>query len=152
MRNLLLTGLLLAGACTTRTVEVPAPAPVASTTAPVVIGPRAAVDAFLGAIKAGDLQALGVAWGDKDGSIRDSKILSHEDVEKREVILTRCFKHDRYRVLSDQAAVDNERVLQVELTRGTLTRVADFYTARGADRWYVRSADMSAVKDLCAAK
>ena len=152
MRKLLLTGLLLGGACTTRTVEAPVPAPAPVTTAPVSVGPRAAIDAFLAAIKAGDLQALSLAWGDRDGAIRDSKVLSREDVEKREVILTRCFKHDRYRVLSEQAAVDNERVFQVELTRGTLTRVSDFFTAHGADRWYVRSADMAAVKDLCAAK
>ena len=150
MRKLLLIGLLFAGACQTRTVEVPAPAPVAA--APVAAGPRPALDAFLSAIRAQDLQALATAWGDKNGPVRDAKVIPREEMEQRELILIRCFKHDRARVLSESPAADNERVFQVELVRGTVTRVTDFFTAKGPDRWYVRSADMAPVKDLCSTK
>lgn len=150
MRTLLLIGLLFAGACTSRTIEVPAPAPVSA--APIVAGPRPALDAFLSAIRAQDLQALAIAWGDKNGPVRDTKVFSREEMEQRELILIRCFKHDRFRVLTESPAADGERVFQVELVRGTVTRVTDFFTAKAPDRWYVRSANMEQVKDLCSTK
>ena len=150
MRTLLLIGLLFAGACTSRTIEVPAPAPVSA--APIAAGPRPALDAFLSAIRAQDLQALAIAWGDKNGPVRDTKVFSREEMEQRELILIRCFKHDRFRVLNEAPAADGERVFQVELVRGTVTRVTDFFTAKAPDRWYVRSANMEQVKDLCSTK
>ena len=150
MRTLLLIGLLFAGACTSRTIEVPAPAPVSA--APIAAGPRPALDAFLSAIRAQDLQALAIAWGDKTGPVRDTKVFSREEMEQRELILIRCFKHDRFRVLNEAPAADGERVFQVELVRGTVTRVTDFFTAKAPDRWYVRSANMEQVKDLCSTK
>lgn len=150
MKKLLLFGLLFAGACQTRTVEVPAPAPVSAPS--VVAGPRPALDAFLSAVRAQDLQALETAWGDKNGPVRDSKVFSRAEMEQRELILIRCFKHDRARVLGESPAADGERVFQVELVRGTVTRVTDFFTTKGPDRWYVRSANMEPVKDLCSTK
>ncbi|MEO8620847.1 MAG: hypothetical protein ABI625_07270 [bacterium] len=153
MRKLLLAGLLLAGACKTRTIDVPVTAPAPVTAVPkAAIGPRPALDAFLAAIKAQDLQALAVAWGDKTGPVRDTKAFSREEMEQREIILLRCFRHDRTRVLGDAPAAGGERNFQVELMRGTVTRVADFLVVQGPDRWYVRSANMDAVKDLCSAK
>ena len=148
MKKLLLIGLLFAGACQTRTVELPAPAPVS---APVA-GPRPALDAFLAAIRAQDLQALATAWGDKNGPVRDSKLFAREEMEQRELILIRCFKHDRARVVGESPAADGERAFQVELVRGTVTRVTDFFTVKGPDRWYVRSGNMDAVKELCSTK
>ena len=149
MRKLLLIGLLFGGACQTRTIEVPAPGPVS---APTAAGPRPALDAFLSAIRAQDLQALAVAWGDKNGPVRDSKVFAREEMEQRELILIRCFKHDRARVISEAPAPDGQRDFQVELVRGTVTRVTDFFTVKGPDRWYVRSGNMDAVKDLCSTK
>ena len=152
MRKLLLIGLLFAGACKTRTTEVPATAPAPVRAPAAAIGPRSAVDAFLAAVRAQDLQALDVAWGDKTGPVRDTKAFSREEREQRELILIRCFKHDRARVLGEAPAAGGERNFQVELVRGTVTRVADFLTVQGPDRWYVRSANMDAVKDLCSTK
>jgi len=48
--------------------------------------------------------------------------------------------------------VDNERVLGVELTKGRLSRTANFNMATDGSRWYVRSADLEALRDLCADK
>lgn len=147
MRKLLI-GLLFVGACKSSTTVIPATAPVAAGAASA----RPALDVFLQAIKAQDLQALSTAWGDKNGPIRDSKIVGRQEMEERELYLMKCFKHDSYRILGESPAADNERVLQVELTRGTVKRVTDFYTAKGPDRWYVRSANLPAVQDLCTAK
>jgi len=115
-------------------------------------GPRPALDAFLSAIRGGDLQAMSENWGDKNGPVRDSKVFSREEMEQRELILFRCFKHDRARVLGETAAANGERALQVELTRGTISRITDFFVAKAPDRWYVRSANMEPVRDLCSAK
>lgn len=145
MKKLML-GLLLVAACsTTTTTTVPA-TPVPRS------GPRPALDAFLSAVRSQDLQAMSAAWGDKDGPVRDSNRLGREEVEHRELIMMCYFKHDRYRVLSDQPAPNGERVMQVELSRGTLSRSTNFFMTSAGDRWYVRTADLEPVKDLCRTK
>ncbi len=156
MRKLLLIGLLFAGACQSRTSEapvtVPMPVTVADPAGPGAVTPRLAVDGFLASVRAGDLQAMSGIWGDKNGPVRDSKIFSRQEMEQRELILIRCFKHDSFRVLGESPAVDGERVFQVELRRGTLSRVTDFFTAKGGDRWYMRYANPDPMKEFCSAK
>jgi hypothetical protein len=88
-------------------------------------------------------------WGDKNGAIRDTKRITREEVEQRELVLMCYFNHDSYKVLSDEPAVAGERKMAVTLTRGTISRTTNFYLASGGDRWYVRSADMEPVRDLC---
>jgi hypothetical protein len=139
----LLIGLLLAAACTSRST---------STVPTEAAGPRPALDAFLSAVRAQDLQAMSNVWGTKDGPVRDSKRMTRDEMERRELILMCYFKHDKYRVLQDQPAPDGERVMRVELTRGTIVRTTNFYLTKGDDRWYVRSADVEPVKDLCQQK
>jgi hypothetical protein len=55
-------------------------------------------------------------------------------------------------VLSDAPAAGGERVMSVSLTQGTLSRTTNFYLVSGKDRWYVRSADVDPVRDLCSKK
>jgi hypothetical protein len=141
VRKLLLLGLLMAGACTTRTVAVP------ETSASQ--GPRPALAEFLASVRSQDLQAMSGAWGDRDGAVRDNRKMSRSEMEQRELLLMCYFKHDSYRVLGDNPGPENERVLSVELTKGTLKRTTNFYLVRGADRWFVRSADIEPVRDLC---
>jgi hypothetical protein len=141
VRKLLLIGLLMAGACTTRTVAVPESG--------ANLGPRPALAEFLASVRAQDLQAMSGAWGDKDGAVRDNKKMSRQEMEQRELLLMCYFRHDTYRVLGESPGQDDERVLRVELTKGTLTRTTNFYLTRGNDRWFVRSADIEPVRDLC---
>jgi hypothetical protein len=144
----LLIGLLLVAACRTQTVETttrPSPAAAAS-------GARPALDAFLAAIRAKDLQALGAAWGDKSGAIRDNDRITRDELEKRELVLMCYFAHDSYQVLSDEPVAGGERRMTVRLTKGTLSRTTDFFLTSGPDRWYVRSANMEPVRDLCSKK
>ena len=140
----LLIGFLLLVACTTRTTELPSTKP-----GPVVTGARPALDAFLGAIRSKDLQALGANWGDKDGPIRDSKRISRDELEKRELLLMCYFGHDSYTVLNDEAAAGGERKMTVRLTKGTISRTTDFLIASAPERWYVRSGNVEPVRDLC---
>jgi hypothetical protein len=136
----LLIVLLLATACKTTNV-VPATSTAGT--------PRLALDQFLRAVRAQDLQAMSDVWGDKNGPVRDSKVMTRDEAERRELILICYFKHDKFRVVGEQPAIDNERIMQVELTRGTISRTTNFFLAQGQDRWYVRSADMEPVRDLC---
>ena len=146
MRKLLIGLLLIAAACTSRTTVTPVTVGAGAT------GPRGALDSFLAAIRAKDLQALGAVWGDKNGAIRDTKRISREEVEQRELLLMCYFNHDSFKVLSDAPAAGGERVMSVSLTQGTLSRTTNFYLVSGKDRWYVRSADVDPVRDLCSKK
>ena len=147
----LLIGLMLLAGCQTRTV-VEQPVNTNTTNVSVASGARPALDAFLAAIRAKDLQALGANWGDKNGAIRDSKRISRDELEKRELVLMCYFNHDSYTVLSDEPVAGGERKMTVRLTRGTLARTTDFFLTSAADRWYVRTANMDPVRDLCSKK
>ena len=134
--------LLIAAAC--RTVPESGGAP-----EPGVRGPRAAVEAFLGAVRAQDLQAMSTVWGSERGPARDI-ISDRTELEKRELVMQCYLNHDRFRILDETPGDGGARVFRVELTRGPLTRATKFTTVRGpADRWYVRDADLEPVKDLC---
>ena len=110
--------------------------------------PRAAVEAFLGAVRAQDLQAMSVVWGTRKGPARD--VVDREQLEKRELIMQCFFAHDEFRIQGDSPGENESRVFRVSLTKGPLTRETNFYTVRGpSDRWYVERADIEPVKDLC---
>jgi hypothetical protein len=141
VRKLLLMGLLVAGACTTRTVAVPESSPSQ--------GSRPALAEFLASVRSQDLQAMSGAWGDRDGAVRDNKKMSREEMEQRELLLMCYFAHDSYRVVGDSPGTNSERVLSVELSKGTMKRTTNFYLVQGRDRWFVRSADIEPVRDLC---
>jgi hypothetical protein len=144
----LLIGFLLLAACTTRSTVIPATTGAAAAPS----GARPALDAFLAAIRSKDLQALGANWGDKDGPIRDSKRISLDELEKRELLLMCYFSHDSYTVLSDDGAAGGERKLTVRLTKGTLSRTTDFLLASAPERWFVRTGNVEPVRDLCSRK
>jgi hypothetical protein len=142
VKKLLIVLLLLASACQTTNTVIPPTSAAA--------GPRPALDQFLAAVRTQDLQAMSAAWGNKEGPVRESRIMTRDEVERRELILMCYFRHDRYRVLGEQPAPNDERVMQVELTKGTISRTTNFFLVQGRDRWFVRSADMEPVRDLCA--
>ena len=111
--------------------------------------PRAAVQTFLTAVKAQDLQAMSNVWGSEKGPAREI-IDDRAELEKREIVMQCYLNHDRYRILDDVAGQGQERVFRVELTKGSLTRTTTFTTVRGpSDRWFVLTADLEPVKELC---
>ena len=91
-------------------------------------------------------------WGDKNGPVREAKVMSRDDMEQRELYLIRCLKHDSFRVLGDSPAVDGERLMRVELVRGTVAKTTDFSMARSGDRWFVKNVALDPVKSLCTAR
>ena len=110
--------------------------------------PQLAVDAFLKAVNAKDLQAMSTVFGTKNGSARET--MDHTELEKREVILACYFAHDSSRILGESPGLQGHRDVRVELKKGTLTRQTTFFTIKGpGDRWYVDNMDIAAVRDFC---
>jgi hypothetical protein len=147
--------LLFAAACRSKPAMPPTPAagsPAvsgASTGAPTA---RAAVEAFLGAVRSGDLQAVGGIWGTVDGAARD--LMRREELEQRTFLMVCYLKHDDFRIVSELPSAPGQRKMVVELRRGTSLRrstTVNAITARNG-RWYVLEVDLDAVRDFCQQK
>ena len=127
------------------------PRPARTGSAPQSIGassPRAAVDRFLAAVRAQDLQAMSIIWGTANGPARDQ--MPQDQLEKRELIMQCYLLHDQSRVVRDQPGATGKREFLVELTKGPLVRTTTFYAVEGPDdRWFVENVDLEPVKDLC---
>ncbi|HJU72690.1 MAG TPA: hypothetical protein VJ717_03015 [Gemmatimonadaceae bacterium] len=110
--------------------------------------PRRAVELFLAAVNAQDIQQMSVVWGTEKGPARDQ--LPRQELERREIIMQQCFAHDRYRVIDEVPGEGGVRMLRVEITRGGVSRTPQFQTIKGpSERWYVLDADVAAMRDLC---
>ncbi len=152
MKKLLLA-LLVLSACSrsTTTTTTGAGAPRTTTGGPQLVGaptPRMAVEQFLAAVRAQDLQAMSTVFGTSRGPSRDN--MDREQLEKRLIILQCYFNHDKFRILGDNPGEAGHRVLAVELTRGRLVRTPHFYTIEGPrNRWFVDNMEIAAVKEFC---
>jgi hypothetical protein len=110
--------------------------------------PRQAVQAFLDAVKAKDLQAMSEVWGNDKGPARDR--IPRDELEKRELLMTCYLQHDSAAILGEVPGGDGRRVLTVRLTRGRVNREVPFTAVRGpAERWYMESAAIERVQDFC---
>jgi len=142
--------LMLAACRTTSTTTSNAGAPAPATGNQSIGGPtpRLAVEQFLVAVHAQDLQAMSTVFGTSRGASRDN--IDREQLEKRLIILQCYFNHDKFRIISENAGEAGHRVLTVELTRGRLIRLPHFYTIRGpGDRWFVDNMEIAAVREFC---
>ena len=142
----LLVPLVLFGACRSEPAPVPAPS-----TGYGAASPRAAVEEFFKAIKAGDLQAISTVWGNEQGPLVNDRSVGREEIEKRELLMICFFNHDDAQVLEQvQSGDPSQTVFQTELTRGNLKRRPTISTVRGPQgRWFVVNADIQAVRDFC---
>ena len=112
------------------------------------VAPRRAVEEFMGAVKSQDLQAMSVVWGTEKGPARDH--LDRTELEKREIIMTGCYSHDRFRILGESPGTGGRRMVRVEIVRANKTKTPHFTTVKGpSDRWYVLDADFDAMRDFC---
>ena len=144
MKQWIVAALVLVGAACARK-PAPGTPGVALTGAPA---PRQAVEQFLAAVNAQDLQAISVVWGTSKGPARDQ--MERSELERREIIMQGCYAHDRFRILEEGPAPGGERNVRVEITRGRTTATPTFAVVQGpSNRWYVRDAGISAMTALC---
>jgi hypothetical protein len=146
-------GLLLVGACQTTTQQVvgSAATPAVSTSGSGKYGaadPAMAVKGFMVAAKKTDLQAMGDLWGDQTGLARDR--FSADELQKRELYVMRCLRHDSYDIIGDAPSLGGARAVVVQVSYGDLTRSANVEVVRGpSQRWYVRDVDTKSLQDIC---
>jgi hypothetical protein len=115
---------------------------------PGAVGPRQAVERFLGAAKAGDIQELGIAWGTAKGPARES--MERTELDKRVTVMAGCYDAEKHRIVDEQPGEGGKRVLRVEMTKAGITRTPRFTTVKGpSDRWYVEDADFAAITAFC---
>lgn len=109
---------------------------------------RLAVEQFLGAVRAQDIQAMTAVWGTSRGPARET--MEPDQLERRAIILQCYLAHDQFRIVTEAAGEAGRRVFRVELTRGNATRQPAFYTIPGPNqRWYVENVELAAVRDFC---
>ena len=150
MKKLIMAVVLL-GACRTSP-----PVVVTTATAPTSgnltggADAQGAIRAFMAAAKQQDLQALGAVWGNASGPARDA--ISREELEKRELIMMKCLRHDRYDVAGEAPNPGGSRAMVVNLTYKDLSRSTNFVVVRGpANRWYVEKFDLDPLQAICLA-
>ncbi|HVT39820.1 MAG TPA: hypothetical protein VHE78_12290 [Gemmatimonadaceae bacterium] len=102
--------------------------------------PRTAVERFLAAARAQDMQAISAVWGNDKGSQRDQ--VDRQELEKREVIMIALLRHDQANISAPQAAPGGRLKMTVDLKQGSLTASPVFTVVRGpSNRWYVEDFD-----------
>jgi hypothetical protein len=145
-------------ACGPKVTSTTTTAPVGSTTAPAPVAApsnvtggasaRSAVEQFLNAVRAQDIQAMSVIFGTDRGPSRDN--MNREELERRLVILQCYFNHDKFRILGETPGEGGHRVVQVEITKSGVNRTPSFYAIMGpSSRWYVDNMEIAAVRDFC---
>src|SRR5688572_22785813 len=75
-----------------------------------------AVDQFLRAVNAKDIQAMGTVFGTKSGPARET--MDRTELEKRLIILSCYFQHDSARTLGEAGGEAGHREVRVELKKG----------------------------------
>ncbi len=148
--------LVLLTAC--KTVSVPAPVTVGpgSTIISAPAGavasgdgaptPRAAVETYLAAAKAQDIQAMSSVWGDETGSIRKTR--GRDEVEKRAIIVS-CFLKTSTATVGEPSRGEGARLLvPTTLTQGKVSASPKFTVTQGpGQRWFVMDFDMTLLQN-----
>lgn len=117
--------------------------------APGAPTPQAAVEKFLAAVRAQDLQAMATIWGTAKGPARDDSRLGRDELEKRELIMQCYLSHEKYRILGETRGTQ-DKGFRVSLSSGPITRETTFTVVSGpSSRWYVENADLQPLTDLC---
>ena len=110
--------------------------------------PRLAVEQFLAAARAQDLQAFSAIWGSERGAARD--IVDRKQLEKRELTMMCYLTHDRYEIGGDLTPKPGEHDYTVDITRGSQTRETKITAVQGpSERWYILDVQLAPLQDLC---
>jgi hypothetical protein len=109
---------------------------------------RSAVKAFLDAGRAQDLQALSAVWGSANGPLRN--VITHDQLEKRELIVMCFLKHDSDVIGNPSAAAGSRMIFPATLTQGAITKSTTVTAIIGpSSRWYVETIDLPKIEAFC---
>ncbi len=112
---------------------------------------EAAVQQFLFAAKAQDLQAMSAVWGNAESPVRDRA--DRQQLERRLLLMTCHLRHDESRIGSGNAGVAGTVQHRVDLTQGDKKASPMFTTVRNTKtrRWFVQDFDFAATSGFCTA-
>ncbi len=112
--------------------------------------PRGAVERFLAAARAKDLQQFAAVWGTAKGPARDH--MERGELEKRELVLFCLLTHDQSRIGASQMAEAGKQQFPVELQSGIRSASTRLTVVRGpSDRWFVENVEVEPLRELCRA-
>jgi hypothetical protein len=135
MRPIVLSGLVLVAACTTKVIEPVAP----------VAAPAAVAAAFMQAVADSNFDQMGELWGTNQGSAAATK--SPPNWLQRVAVMHAYLKGGAHRVLGEEPGVArrDRRQLMIEISRSGCTRTVPFtmiLTKQGS--WLVNAIDLNA--------
>ncbi len=112
--------------------------------------PRDAVERFLATAKSQDYDGMGLVFGSKAGPARST--IGKVELQKREFIFMRCFRHDRFDIGTETGKPTGERVLGTQIWFKDLTASTSFTLVQGPnERWYVEQFEPDPLQRICAA-
>ncbi|NIM48468.1 MAG: hypothetical protein GTN62_02135 [Gemmatimonadales bacterium] len=114
---------------------------------PAPADPEAAVRAFLGAVRANSLVAMGEIWGGSRGPA--SAYMDPAELEQRLTVMRIYLEHEQYEILPPgESGItgdrSRERIVRVQLTRKGCTPVVPFTVVKWRDGWLVSNFDIAA--------
>lgn len=139
-RIIIVAVLALLAACRPAAVRAPEPGASSSTRA---------VEQFLAAARAQDLQALSAVWGNEESPVRDR--VERQELERRLLIMMCHLRHDESRIGPVQAGEGGRSIHPVELKQGQAEAVSNFTLVRNkaTGRWFVEDFDMRPLRPFC---
>ncbi len=111
---------------------------------------RDAVDGFMRAVKAQDLQTMAAIWGTSRGPARDQ--LDREQLEKRLIIIQCKLDHEVWSYAEERPRLlaGGKQDFRVRLKQKNAEAVTSFTTILAADgRWYVEIVDLEPLGEFC---
>jgi len=111
----------------------------------------AAVQQFVDAAKAQDLQAMSAVWGNAEAPVRDRE--DRQQLEKRLLIMVCHLRHDEARIGAAQTGPQGKLQHRVDLTQGSKKASPVFTTVRNTKtgRWFVEDFDFQSLASFCTA-
>lgn len=141
MRRMLLVALVLVGIGGCRRT--------AGGVEPGTLTSQLAVQQFIDAAKAQDLQALSAVWGNAEGPVRDRA--ERRELEQRLLLIVCHLRHDESRIGPPEPGEGGRVQYRVELTQGTLKAAPLFKTIKSTrtGRWFVEDFEFASTRAFC---
>lgn len=111
---------------------------------------KVAVETFLKAVKAQDLQTMSAVWGTTKGAARDQ--MKRADLEKRLIIMQCTLTHEKWVFLEDRPRLQTggRQEFQLELFQTGRSAKTSILTVSGpGGRWFVEDINLLPLKDFC---
>jgi hypothetical protein len=109
---------------------------------------NSAVRGFMAAAKLQSVQSLAMWWGDANGPTRNS--IARDELEKRELIMLKCLKHDRYDIVGDAPSQSGARDIVLNVVYRDAANTTHLTVVPGPqNRWFVKDVDLQSLHSAC---